>query len=62
METESSLRNVVFLTKDRTMDNVKNCDSYIVISIRLSNAMHFCVILLSAGINIDVQSKEQIKL
>jgi hypothetical protein len=28
-ETESSLRIVVFYIKDRTMDNVQNCDSYI---------------------------------
>jgi hypothetical protein len=28
-ETESSLRKVVVLLKDRTMDNVQNCDSYI---------------------------------
>jgi hypothetical protein len=28
-ERESSLRNVVFLIKDRTMDHVQNCDSYI---------------------------------
>jgi hypothetical protein len=28
-ETESSLRNVVFQIKGRTMDNVQNCDSYI---------------------------------
>jgi hypothetical protein len=27
-ETESSLLNVMFLNKDRIMDNVKNCDSY----------------------------------
>jgi hypothetical protein len=26
--TESSLRNVVFYIKDRTMDNVQNFDSY----------------------------------
>jgi hypothetical protein len=27
-ETESSLRNVVIQIKDRTIDNVQNCDSY----------------------------------
>jgi hypothetical protein len=27
-QTVSSLRNVVFWIKDRTMDDVKNCDSY----------------------------------
>jgi hypothetical protein len=26
--TESILRNVLVLTKDKTMDNVKNCDSH----------------------------------
>jgi hypothetical protein len=28
-ETESNLRNVEFQIKDRTMDNVQNCGSYI---------------------------------
>jgi hypothetical protein len=28
-EAESSLRNVLFQMKGRTMDNVQNCDSYI---------------------------------
>jgi hypothetical protein len=28
-EAESNLRNVVFQIKDRTMDNIQNCDSYI---------------------------------
>jgi hypothetical protein len=28
-EKESGLQNVVFQIKDRTMDNVQNCDSYI---------------------------------
>jgi hypothetical protein len=28
-ETESSIQKVVFSIKDRTMDNVQNCDSYI---------------------------------
>jgi hypothetical protein len=27
-DAESSLRNIVFEIKDRTMDNVQNCDSY----------------------------------
>jgi hypothetical protein len=31
LETESSLRNVIFLIKDRTMDNVQNCDSHIIL-------------------------------
>jgi hypothetical protein len=29
MESESSLRNVLLYVKDRMMDNVQNCDSYI---------------------------------
>jgi hypothetical protein len=28
---QSSLRNVVFCIKDRTMDNVQNCDSYTIV-------------------------------
>jgi hypothetical protein len=28
-ETESSLQNFVYSNKDRAMDNVQNCDSYI---------------------------------
>jgi hypothetical protein len=28
-ETESSLQNAMFEIKDRMMDNVQNCDSYI---------------------------------
>jgi hypothetical protein len=28
-EIESSLRNVVFWIKNKTLDNVQNCDSYI---------------------------------
>jgi hypothetical protein len=28
-ETECSLQKVVFLIKDKTTDNVQNCDSYI---------------------------------
>jgi hypothetical protein len=32
-ETESTLRNIGFLIKDRTMDNVQNCDSYIKVNI-----------------------------
>jgi hypothetical protein len=35
-ETESSLRNAVFWIKDRTMNNVQNCDSYITIKVKLS--------------------------
>jgi hypothetical protein len=31
METDSCLWNVVFKIKYKTMDNVKNCDSYILI-------------------------------
>jgi hypothetical protein len=31
MVTEFSLRNVVLLSKYRTMDNVQNCDSYLVL-------------------------------
>jgi hypothetical protein len=30
-ETESSLQNVVFYLKDRTIYNVQNCDSYVII-------------------------------
>jgi hypothetical protein len=33
LETESSLRNVIFYIKDRTMGNVEDCDSYVNISL-----------------------------